>query len=58
MSESFMLGFLPSVGGDRVFQFERRPGDPCRDIPETICGIKSGGASVSTEELDTETLII
>ena len=35
------------LGGGKLFRFEvREPSEPCRDIPQTICGMKSGHASV------------
>lgn len=34
-------------GRGKVFRFEvRSPSEPCRDVPDTVCSTKSGGASV------------
>lgn len=35
------------LGRGKLFRFEvRSPSEPCRDVPDTVCSKKSGGASV------------
>ncbi len=35
------------LGHGKLFRFEvKSPSEPCRDVPDTVCSVKSGGASV------------
>jgi hypothetical protein len=35
------------LGRGKLFRFEvKSPSEPCRDVPDTVCSVKSGRASV------------